>query len=67
MLAGGFDTLVGRDEEIGLLLRRWEQSKLEQALQRTSLSVEETVPLFAALLSLPVPDGRYPALTFSPQ
>jgi class 3 adenylate cyclase len=27
MLPGGFDALVGRDEEIGLLLRRWEQSK----------------------------------------
>jgi class 3 adenylate cyclase len=30
MLAGGFDALVGRDEEIGLLLRRWEQSKESQ-------------------------------------
>lgn len=27
MMAGGFEALVGRDEEIGLLLRRWEQSK----------------------------------------
>ncbi len=27
MLSGGFDALVGRNEEIGLLLRRWEQSK----------------------------------------
>ncbi len=26
MLSGGFDALVGRDEEIGLLLRRWEQA-----------------------------------------
>jgi class 3 adenylate cyclase len=26
-MTGGFDALVGRDEEIGLLLRRWEQSK----------------------------------------
>jgi class 3 adenylate cyclase len=26
-ITGGFDALVGRDEEIGLLLRRWEQSK----------------------------------------
>jgi class 3 adenylate cyclase len=24
---GGFEVLIGRDEEIGLLLRRWEQSK----------------------------------------
>ena len=30
MLSGGFDALVGRDEEIGLLLRRWEQSKESQ-------------------------------------
>ena len=27
MLSVGFDALVGRDEEIGILLRRWEQSK----------------------------------------
>jgi hypothetical protein len=27
LMTGGFDALVGRDEEIGLLLRRWEQSK----------------------------------------
>ena len=27
LLAGGFEALVGRDEEIGLLRRRWEQSK----------------------------------------
>jgi class 3 adenylate cyclase/predicted ATPase len=27
VVRGGFDALVGRDEEIGLLLRRWEQSK----------------------------------------
>jgi class 3 adenylate cyclase len=26
-ITGGFDALLGRDEEIGLLLRRWEQSK----------------------------------------
>ncbi len=141
MMAGGFDALVGRDEEIGLLLRRWEQSKdgqgqvvlisgeaglgksslveglrayvhqeghtritfrcspytansamhpviehvqrvlgwqrddsvgvkldkLEQALHRTNLPMEETVPLLAALLSLPVSEDRYPTLTFSPQ
>ena len=141
MLSGGFDALIGRDEEIGLLLRRWEQSKegqgqvvlisgeaglgksslveglrayvhqegytriafrcspytanstmhpviehvqrvldweradttetrldkLEQALMPTSLPVEETVPLLATLLSLSVPEDRYPALTLSPQ
>jgi len=27
VITGGFDALVGRDEEIGLLLRRWEQSQ----------------------------------------
>jgi hypothetical protein len=26
-MAGGFEALVGRDEEIGLLLRRWQQSQ----------------------------------------
>lgn len=26
-MGGGFETLVGRDEEIGLLLRRWQQSQ----------------------------------------
>jgi predicted ATPase len=41
--------------------------KLEQALKPTSLPVEETVPLFAALLSLSIPEDRYPALTLSPQ
>ena len=141
MLAGGFDALVGRDEEIGLLRRRWQQSKegqgqvvfisgeaglgksslveglrahihqegyrriafrcspytansamhpviehvqrvlsweredstetrldkLERAIQPTSLPVEETAPLLAAFLSLPAPEGRYPALSLSPQ
>ena len=141
MLSGGFDALVGRDEEIGLLLRRWDQSKesqgqvvlisgeaglgksslveglrahahqeghtriafrcspytansalypviehlqrvldwqrddpdeikrtkLEQALQRLSLPLEETAPLVASLLSLPLPESLYPALTLSPQ
>ena len=137
--AGPF--LVGRDEEIGLLVRRWEQSKaglgqvvllsgeagigksslvqtlrahvsqaevtrlafrcspyhtnstlypvitlmqralrfaredpaetrlakLEQGLQRYRLPLAEVVPLFTALLSIPLPDGRYPALTLTPQ
>jgi class 3 adenylate cyclase len=138
---GGFEALIGRDEEIGLLLRRWDQSKeglgqvimlsgeagigksslveglrhqvrqegltriafrcspyhtnsafspiiaqvqralgwqpedtadtqlatLEQALADTSLPLEEAVPLLAALLSLPLPEGRYPTLSVSPQ
>ena len=137
----GFEVLVGRDEEIGLLLRRWQQSKeglgqvvlirgeagigksslvarlrnhvpqeghtqivlrcspyhmnsafypiiehvqrasgwqpddtsetrlakLEQELERTRLVLKEAVPLLASLLSMPLPEGRYPALTLSPQ
>jgi class 3 adenylate cyclase/predicted ATPase len=134
-------TLVGRDEEIGLLLRRWEQSKegfgqvvlingepgigksvladvlrehvvsegytratyhcspyhtnsalhpvithlqrlwrweredtpiekldkMEETLRTTSLPLKEIVPLFAALFSLPLPEGRYPPLGLTPQ
>jgi len=133
--------LVGREEEIGLLLRRWEQSKaglgqvvllsgeagigktalvealrvhvgregytrvgfrgspyhthsalypviehvrrvlhlgrhdspettldkLERALQGSRIPGEEVIPLLAALLSVPLPEGRYPTLTLTPQ
>ena len=133
--------LVGRDEELGLLLRRWEQSKaglgqvvlirgeagigksslvetmraqvrregytrvafrcspyhtnsalypliehmqrvfqwqrddppaakldkLERTLRTYSLPLEEVVPLFAALLSVPLPEERYGALRLTPQ
>jgi class 3 adenylate cyclase len=133
--------LVGREEELGLLLRRWEQSKawlgqvvllsgeagigktallevlrahvaregyarvgfrgspyhthsalypviehvkrmlrldrndspeitldkLERALQGLRLPQEDVIPLLAALLSVPLPEGRYPALTLTPQ
>ncbi len=136
----GFEALVGRDEEIGLLLRRWGQAKeglgqvvlisgeagigksslveglrqhvrqegvtrirfrcseyvqqsalypviehlhrvlgwqrgddakarldkLERMLEPLSLPLEETVPLVADLLSLPLPENRYPALTLLP-
>ena len=41
--------------------------KLEQALQQYRLPVEESVPLFAPVLSLPIPEDRYPPLNFSPQ
>jgi predicted ATPase len=41
--------------------------KLEQALRQYRLPLEETVPLFAPLLSLPLPEHRYPPLTVSPQ
>jgi class 3 adenylate cyclase/predicted ATPase len=40
--------------------------KLEQALEHAGLSRQEHVPLFAALLSLPLPN-RYPSLTLTPQ
>jgi tetratricopeptide (TPR) repeat protein len=39
---------------------------LERVVQTARLPQEETVPLMAALLSIPVPD-RYPPLTLSPQ
>jgi class 3 adenylate cyclase/predicted ATPase len=41
--------------------------KLEQTLSQSRLLLEETVPLFAPLLSLPIPENRYPPLTLSPQ
>lgn len=42
-------------------------AKLERGLQPYALSVKDVVPLFAALLSVPLPEGRYPALHWSPQ
>jgi class 3 adenylate cyclase/predicted ATPase len=41
-------------------------TKLESVLQRFPLSLLEIMPLFASLLSLPLPD-RYPPLTLTPQ
>ena len=41
--------------------------KLERELSQYRLVVEESVPLFATLLSLPIPENRYPPLAFSPQ
>ena len=35
-------------------------TKLERALQPLSLPLHEVVPLMAALLAVPLPDGRYP-------
>jgi predicted ATPase len=37
------------------------------SLSQYRLALEETVPLFASLLSLPVPEDRYPPLNLSPQ
>src|SRR5262249_907837 len=41
--------------------------KLEHALSQYKLPVEEAIPLFAPLLSLPIPEDRYPPLNVSPQ
>jgi hypothetical protein len=54
---------------------RWQQddtpeeklATLEQQLRPYRLPLAESVPLFARLLSLPVPEGRYPPLTWSLQ
>jgi TOMM system kinase/cyclase fusion protein len=54
---------------------RWQQNdtpgeklaKLERQLSQYRLPVEETVPLFAPLLSLSVSADRYPPLNLSPQ
>jgi predicted ATPase len=42
-------------------------AKLEQTLSQYRLPLEETVPLFAPLLALPVPEHRYPPLNLSSQ
>ena len=42
-------------------------AKLEDALAQYSLPLDETVPLLAALLSLPLPPERYAPLTLTPQ
>ncbi len=42
-------------------------AKLEQALQRQSAPADTAVPLLAELLSLSLPEGRYSALSLSPQ
>jgi TOMM system kinase/cyclase fusion protein len=54
---------------------RWQQddapeqrlAKLEQALSQYRLSLAETIPLFAPLLSLSLPEDRYPPLHWTPQ
>ena len=42
-------------------------AKLEQGLQTCRLPREEVVPLFGALLAVPLPAERYPARSVSPQ
>jgi predicted ATPase len=41
--------------------------KLEHVLSQYRLPIEESVPLFAPLMALPVPENRYPLLNLSPQ
>ena len=41
--------------------------KLEEALRPSPLPLAEVVPLLAALLSVPLPEDRYPPLTLTPQ
>jgi class 3 adenylate cyclase/predicted ATPase len=41
--------------------------QLEHALSQYRLPLEETVPLFAPLLSLPIAEDHYPPLNLSPQ
>src|SRR5262249_41800796 len=41
--------------------------KLEQMLSQYRLPLEESIPLFAPLLSLPLPEDTYPPLHLSPQ
>jgi predicted ATPase len=42
-------------------------AKLEQMLSQYRLPVEESVPLFAPLLALPLPENHYSPLNLSPQ
>jgi class 3 adenylate cyclase/predicted ATPase len=41
--------------------------QLAHVLSQYRLPVQEAIPLLAPLLSLAIPEGRYPPLTFSPQ
>jgi predicted ATPase len=41
-------------------------AKLEQGLQTLNLPLHEVVPLMAALLAVPLPDGRYSPLQMTP-
>jgi class 3 adenylate cyclase/predicted ATPase len=42
-------------------------AKLEQMLRQSRLPLEETIPLCATLLSMPLLEDRYPPLSLSPQ
>jgi predicted ATPase len=41
--------------------------KLERELSQYQLSLEESVPLFAPLMPIPLPEGRYPPLNWTPE
>ena len=43
------------------------RAKLEDALRRAQLRVEESAPLVAAFVSLPLPDGAYSPLQMEPE
>jgi class 3 adenylate cyclase/predicted ATPase len=43
------------------------QRKLEQLLGRYQAALDDSAPLFASLLSLPLPEDRYPPLNLTPQ
>jgi predicted ATPase len=53
-----FEARETPDEKLG---------KLEHALSQYRLPLEESVPLVAPVLSLPLPENRYPLLNVSPQ
>jgi tetratricopeptide (TPR) repeat protein len=42
-------------------------SKIAQVSEQVRLSVEQTVPLLATLLALPLPEGDYPPLALTPE
>ncbi len=51
-----------REDDAGARLE-----KLEAVLKQQTLPLEEAVPLYAELMSLPLPEGRYPPLALDPK
>jgi len=56
--AAGWDSADRTDDRLG---------KLERMLSGRNLPLEQTIPLLAELMSLPLPDGRYAPLNWSAQ
>jgi predicted ATPase len=56
-----------REESPEEKLRKLEAALEDRLTVRQSDGLNETVPLFASLLSLPIPEGRHPPLTLTPQ